>query len=110
MLKSKELKKVKKVVMNDYSSELAKIFSLLGEPTRYKIFLLLLRYKDLCVTDFAHILNISISAVSHQLKIFELAGLVKKERQGKIICYLLNEDKKIVNLLTKYLITFKHYV
>ena len=48
--------------------------------------------KAICVGDLAQLVNISQSAVSHQLKILKDAKLVKFRREGKIIFYMLDDD------------------
>lgn len=62
------------------------------DQTRLKIIFLFKFYKEFCPTDFSKILNISISAVSHQLKLLERAGLVKKMRMGRVICYMITKE------------------
>lgn len=78
---------------------------LLGDKTRYKIFKILLLGNQLCVTDIAQKLNITVSAVSQHFRNFELVGLVHKERTGQKICYMLNSDdilvKNLVNIVHK---------
>lgn len=78
-------------------------FCYLGSnPTRLKIIYLLKSHQELCPTDLAQILNISISAISHQLSLLERTNLVKKLRMGKMICYTLAKQKPIIfELLTK---------
>ncbi|MCH7759492.1 winged helix-turn-helix transcriptional regulator [Patescibacteria group bacterium] len=64
-----------------------------SNPTRLKIMYLLKGYQTLCPTDFSQILNISISAISHQLSLLERSGLVKKLRMGRMICYAVVKQK-----------------
>ena len=63
----------------------------------FKIFYSLDNAK-LCVCDISSLLNMTISAVSHQLKILREANLVKTERQGKVVYYSLadNHVKEII--------------
>lgn len=77
------------------------ILHTLGDKTRFKIFKILLVKKDLCVSDIAAELRISVPAVSQHFKTFELVGLVEKERMGQKICYHLKNDDKMVNQLVK---------
>lgn len=72
----------------------SKLFEVFSDQTRLKIIYILKRSKELCVTDLARILGLSISAVSHQLKILENSEIVMKKRRGKIICYALNKKVK----------------
>lgn len=78
-----------------------KVFVLqaLGDKTRYKIFKILLSKKDMCVSEIANSLNISVPAVSQHFKTFELIGLVEKQRMGQKICYQLKNDDKLVKKL-----------
>ncbi|MEP7205135.1 MAG: metalloregulator ArsR/SmtB family transcription factor, partial [Candidatus Saccharibacteria bacterium] len=72
---------------------------LLGDKTRFKIFKLLLNQDEMCVTDIAHQLGISVSAVSQHFRNFELVGLVDKERMGQKICYILKTEDSLVKEL-----------
>ena len=72
-------------------TDLADFFKIFSDSTRIKI-LLALDKSELCVCDIASILNMTISAVSHQLKILRDSNLVKTERQGKVIYYSLSDD------------------
>lgn len=58
-----------------------------SDITRLKIIFILKSHKEICPSDLSQILGISPSAVSHQLGLLEKAGLVKKKRRGRIICY-----------------------
>lgn len=69
----------------------ADFFKIFGDTTRFKILYALDKAK-LCVCDISALLNMSVSAVSHQLKILRDSNLVKTERQGKVIYYSLSDD------------------
>lgn len=71
--------------------DLAELFKVFGDSTRIRILYALVE-SELCVGDMAQILNLSQSAVSHQLKILKDAKLVKFRREGKIIFYALDDD------------------
>ncbi len=71
--------------------DLAELFKVFGDSTRIRILYALIE-SELCVGDMAQILNISQSAVSHQLKLLRDAKLVKIRREGKIIFYSLDDD------------------
>jgi len=73
--------------------EKSRLSQVTASPTRLKIILLLKEHKELCPTDIANILDITISAVSHQVRVLEHAGLVKKIRMGKMICYSIEKKK-----------------
>lgn len=80
--------------------EKSRLYFLGSDPTRLKIFFLLKKYKELCVTDFAEILDMSLSAVSHQMSLLEKANLIVKTKMGQMVCYSLNkENEGIINLL-----------
>ena len=69
-------------------TELAQLFKVLGDPTRTRI-LRALRSGELCVCDISHVLNMSISSVSHQLRVLRQHDLVRFRREGKIVFYSL---------------------
>lgn len=78
--------------------DLAELFKVFGDSTRIRILHALLE-TELCVGDMAQILNLSQSAVSHQLKILKDAKLVRFRREGKIIFYAL-DDEHVRNILS----------
>lgn len=73
---------------------------LLGDKTRFKMFKLLADDHELCVSEIAAQLNISVSAVSQHFRSFEILGIVQKERMGQKICYELKEADSFVQQLT----------
>ncbi len=76
---------------------LSEIFKVLGDETRTKI-LYLLAHRKLCVCDIAVILEMSLPAVSHHLRLLKALRLVKYFRDGKMVYYSL-DDEHIVNLI-----------
>ncbi len=72
--------------------ELAEIFKALSDPTRLKIFQLLLDKKRQCVNAITKHLDVSQSAVSQHLRVLKQAGFVNNERNGYHIHYSINED------------------
>ena len=70
---------------------LASIFKVLSDPTRVKL-LLAMKDQELCVCDLAALLNMTKSAISHQLKALRLSNLVKSRRDGQVIYYSLADD------------------
>jgi DNA-binding transcriptional ArsR family regulator len=76
------------------------VMQLLGDKTRYKIFKLLASQREMCVTEIAQELDITVSAVSQQLRNFELLGLVDKERMGQKICYAIKPNDYWLTQLT----------
>lgn len=72
------------------ASGLAEIFSLLGDRTRVRI-LHALTLGELCVCDISAVLNVSSSAISHQLRLLRTAKLVKARKEGKNVFYSLDD-------------------
>jgi ArsR family transcriptional regulator, lead/cadmium/zinc/bismuth-responsive transcriptional repressor len=70
---------------------LADFFKIFGESTRIKI-LWALNEAELCVCDIAVLLNMTQSAISHQLKVLKEAKLIRNRREGKIVFYTLADD------------------
>jgi len=78
---------------------LAQTFALLGDPTRTRLLDALSR-RELCVCDLANLLGMSLSAISHQLRLLRTARLVKPRREGRMIYYSL-DDHHISHLLAE---------
>lgn len=104
MLSERERKSLSRRV-NQGSSAIANAFDALGDWGRFRIFTVLSTRTDVCVTDIANILDITVPAASQQLKILETAGLVVPKRDGQRICYRLNADNEMVKGLIKLLET-----
>ena len=71
--------------------DLAELFKIFGDSTRIRILFVLFE-AEVCVCDLAQVLNMTQSAVSHQLKILKQNKLVKNRREGKSIFYSLADD------------------
>lgn len=71
--------------------DLAEVFKIFGDSTRIRI-LSALFANEMCVCDIAFLLNMSQSAISHQLRILKHARLVKNRRDGKVVFYSLDDD------------------
>ena|SRR5690349_18746597 len=76
----------KTVLSDDHATALADLFRLLGDGTRLRIVVACLR-TPLAVSDIAERLDLSVSLVSHHLRLLKGARLVKGERQGKQVYY-----------------------
>lgn len=72
-------------------SSVTELFKILGDPTRTKI-LSVLYTQELCVCDISKLLDMTKSAISHQLKILRIAKLIKSRKQGKEVFYSLADD------------------
>ncbi len=71
--------------------DLAELFKVFGDSTRIKI-LWALDTAEMCVCDIAFLLNMTQSAISHQLRILKQAHLVKFRKDGKIVYYSLDDE------------------
>ena len=89
-LKNEELK-------NETVEKLTDVFKVFGDGTRIKI-LWNLFDDEICVADICERINMSQSAVSHQLRILKQARLVKVRREGKNAFYSLDDEhvKRII--------------
>ena len=70
------------------AAELLKVF---GDPTRIRIIFVLCQ-SEMCGCDIAKLLNMTQSAISHQLRVLKQARLVSTRRDGKTIYYSLCDD------------------
>ncbi len=71
--------------------DLSELFKIFGDSTRVKIINVLIN-KELCVNDIAEEINVSQSAVSHQLRILKQSKLVKYRKDGQTIYYSLADN------------------
>ena len=71
--------------------DLGELFKVFGDSTRIKIICSLFE-SEMCVCDLSALLNISQSAISHQLRVLKSARLVKFRRAGKVIYYSLDDE------------------
>ena len=86
------VKKVKQTFPKDEMMfDLADFYKIFGDTTRVKI-LYALDKSELCVCDISALLGMSLSAVSHQLKILRDSNLVKTRREGKVVYYSLADE------------------
>ncbi|MBO6239949.1 MAG: helix-turn-helix transcriptional regulator [Butyrivibrio sp.] len=71
--------------------DLAELFKIFGDSTRIKILFALFE-EEMCVCDIADTLNMTQSAISHQLRILKQSKLVGNRREGKSVIYFLADD------------------
>jgi DNA-binding transcriptional ArsR family regulator len=78
--------------MPDYPEiiNLTETFKILGDPTRLRIMLALNR-RELCVRELTAVIQLSVSAISHQLRLLRGMKLVKFRKQGKWVYYSLDD-------------------
>ncbi len=81
----------KEMPSEDELYDLAELFKVFGDSTRIKILFALFE-SEMCVCDIAETLNMTQSAISHQLKILKQSKLVGNRREGKSIIYYLADD------------------
>lgn len=84
---------VRRPLVSERAAEaLAATFSVLGDPTRVRLLDALAVQGELCVCDLAGVVNISESAVSHQLRLLRSLRLVRSRRSGRLVFYRLDDD------------------
>lgn len=71
--------------------DLAELYKIFGDSTRIKILYVLFE-SEMCVCDIATLLNMSMSAISHQLRVLKQAQLIKFRRDGRTVFYSLADD------------------
>ncbi|CAG0945923.1 Transcriptional repressor SmtB [Anaerolineae bacterium] len=84
----------------------AEVFAALGDPTRLRLVAALAR-AELCVCDLATLLEMTVSAVSHQLRLLRHLGLVKYRKAGRLVYYSL-DDEHPSEILTQVLEHVEH--
>ena len=100
-IKIKNEEKVKKVqkqmISEDIFFDMSEKFKSMGDKTRLKI-LYALSKQELCVCDLAAVVEMSISLVSHQLRLLRDKKLVRYRKEGKSVYYSL-DDEHVVQLI-----------
>lgn len=79
--------------------DLAELYKVFGDSTRIRILYVLFE-SEICVCDIADILGMTISAISHQLRVLKNAGLVKFRRDGKT-CYYSLADSHVKTIIAQ---------
>lgn len=80
--------------------KVANLYGALADPSRLKILLALSR-GELCVCDVSHVVGLSVSATSHQLRLLRNLGLVTFRNDGKMAYYSLPVDSAALPLLAR---------
>ena len=70
---------------------LAEFFKVFGDTTRIRILYALFQ-SEMCVCDIAHLLDMTQSAISHQLRVHKGAKLVRYRKEGRVVYYSLDDD------------------
>ena len=82
----------KQALPTDTIERVSRLFSALSDPTRLKILHALTVTEELCVCDLAALAELSVSAVSHQLRLLRDRDLVHARRDGRMVYYSLADD------------------
>ncbi|CDF03019.1 MAG: metalloregulator ArsR/SmtB family transcription factor [Ruminococcus sp.] len=86
------IEKVSKVMPDEsYLFDAAELLKALGDSTRIRIIFVLCQ-SEMCVCDIAKLLDMTQSAISHQLRVLKQARLVKSRRDGKTIFYSIADE------------------
>ncbi len=86
-------------------SGLSELFRVLSDETRTKI-LYLLSQEELCVHDIAGVMEMTLPAVSHHLRLLKAMRLVRSRRDGKQVFYALDDD----HVLSLIRVAQEHYI
>lgn len=70
--------------------EVSELFKVFGDSTRARI-ICALNIEEMCVGDLAALLNMTQSAISHQLRLLKTSRLVKSRKQGRVVYYSLDD-------------------
>lgn len=81
----------RKLPDEDRIYDLAELFKVFGDSTRMRILFVLFE-AEVCVCDLAEALNMTVSAISHQLRILKQSKLVKSEKKGRSVFYSLADE------------------
>ena len=79
------------LVNPEVAERLAQVFTALGDPTRVRLISALAK-TELCVGELAAAVSMSMSAVSHQLRLLRQLRLVKSRKQGRHVFYSLDDE------------------
>ncbi len=105
IIHKEQVDKVKKNLLNSNdTNDLVNLYKLFADQTRLKI-LLALEIEELCVCDISNVLNMTKSAVSHQLKVLRENNLIKFNKIGKNCYYTLADDhvKQVIDIALEHI-------
>ncbi|WP_087037040.1 ArsR/SmtB family transcription factor [Thermococcus litoralis] len=94
----------KKLPEEELILDVADFFDALGNPTRLKILFALLE-EELCTCDLSNITGLSVSAVSHQLRVLKDRKIVTYKKDGKNVFYRLDDEhiREILKIALEHL-------
>ena len=99
-----QIKYVKnKMLKSNHLIEAARLLKMFSDPTRLKI-LSALSVEEMCVCNLTEVVEMTQSAISHQLRLLKAERLVKSRRSGKMVYYSLNDDhiEKILDMAIEH--------
>ncbi len=101
-LTTTEIKRIQKNITTG-QDRLPVIFSAVSDPTRCRIFRLLMvtHGDDVKVSDIAHIMGMTLPAISQQLKILEQSGLVSRDKIGQTVYYKVKDSDSLVKSIVE---------
>lgn len=101
-LTTTQVKTIKKTIVTG-QDRLPTIFNAVSDPTRCRIFRLLMvtHGDDVKVSDIAHIMSMTMPAISQQLKVLEQSGLVTREKIGKTVYYKVKATDPLIKSIVK---------
>ena len=105
----KKVEKVSNALPTDLDNRtMADMFKALSDPTRLRI-VQALALEELCVCDLAALINVSISAISHQLRLLRNLRIVKFRKTGKMVFYSIDDDhvQKLVRITREHILEKK---
>lgn len=76
---------------DDKLTDIADFFKVMGDFTRIKI-MEAIKDEELCVCDLGHLLGVTKSAISHQMRTLRKYNIVTSKKKGKMVYYRLNQD------------------
>ena len=89
----------------DVMNEVAELYKVFGDLTRIRI-LCALSVKEMMVTEIAETLEMTQSAISHQLRLLKSSRLLKSRREGRAVIYALADDhvRTIIDCATQHVL------
>ncbi|MEG0693713.1 MAG: metalloregulator ArsR/SmtB family transcription factor, partial [Oscillospiraceae bacterium] len=97
---------IKMIPSDEEIITLSDSFKVLSDMSRLKIVFALMN-TELCVCDICHVVGMSQSAISHQLRVLRSANMVKYKKKGKLVYYSI-DDAHVSNIIKISLEHMKH--
>ena len=97
---------MEKELQMEFIQEMAEFFKIFGDGTRIRVLQTLMEGEK-NVGDLAEVLEMSQSAVSHQLRVLRQNDLVKYRKEGKVVFYSL-DDEHVENVLQQGMAHLRH--